>query len=139
MKMLRVSIFFFTFFLFGLTEQMCSADSTEAWVRRAGQAATQLTSGNIQSAASQIVPSAHTQISKQTSLNAGLSGVGLHQKIAPIDRLSTKYLSLDGGYNVGSSVNFNQHPNISQNFQVSARNPYFTNSTTFIPKLPRKQ
>ena len=131
-------------FLIGLSigmlalENLCFAALTDDLIRRGSNAAVQLVEGNAQGAAYQAVPSTYIPLAHQTSLNAGLGGVNFRQGIAPLNVLNTKYLNFDASYNVGSPLNFNGLTNPSQNVQMSARNPFFSNTTTLTPKLGRK-
>ncbi len=116
----------------------CFSGLSDEWVRKGTDAAVQLAQGNAQGAAHQAVPSYYAPLGHQTNLNAGLGGVSLRQGLIPSSALNTKYLNFGANYNVGSALNFNGSPNLSQNVQVTAGNPYLSNTTTFTPKLGRK-
>ena len=118
------------------------AGLTDDLIRRGGNAAAQLAQGNTQGALYETVPyssyGSYIPVTKQTSLNAGLGGTYLKQGLIPFSTLNTKYLNLGANYNVGSAFNFGGSPYLSQNVQMSASNPYFSNTTVFTPKLGRK-
>lgn len=122
-----------------IAESLCFASLTDVLVRRGSSAAVQLAQGNAQGAVYQTIPSVDVPLAHQTNLNAGLGGINLRQGILPFNSLNTKYLSFDANYNAGSPLNFKGIPNLSQNVQMSARNPYFTNTTTLTPTLGRRR
>ena len=126
------------FFAVGLCV-ICFAASTDEWIRRAGGVATQLVQGNTQGALSQTIPTYSTQPFNQTYVNAGLGGANLQQGIPGLSRFNTKYLGFDGSYNLRSGYGLSQFPSFSNDVQVSARNPYFTNTASFFPRLPRRK
>ena len=120
-------------------ETVCFSSLSDEWVRKAMGAATQAVQGNPQGVLYGAVPYSNTKLANSTYLNAGLSGVSLDQGIPPLNGLNSKYLGFGANYHVADNFNWNNPFNVSQYGQLSARNPFFTNTTTFTPKLGRRQ
>ncbi|MBI4358396.1 MAG: hypothetical protein HY584_03780 [Candidatus Omnitrophica bacterium] len=120
-----------------VTPSCLFAASYDEWVRRGTEAATQLAQGNTQGALGQAVPAYSGQPFHETYVNAGSGGANLQQGIPGLSRFNTRYLGFDGSYNLRSNYGLSQFPSFSNNAQVSARNPLFTNTTSFTPRLRR--
>ena len=133
----RIGVTFLAALTLFMQSDIGLADSSEDWIRRASNATTALAQGNSQAAAYQAVPTTNIPLPNQAYLNAGLSGASLQQRIAPLDQFSSKYLGVDGSYSLRSNYGPNRFPTVSNDVQVSTRNPLFTNTTTFTPKFRR--
>ena len=134
----HILVFALLLFALGQLNPFCFADAGEQWLRRVSGAASQLAQGNTQGAVYQTIPYSSTKLADQTYLNAGLGGVHLQQGIAPLQKLNNPYLNFGGSYQAGSAFDLNNPLNFSQSAQVSAQNPFFTNTTTVTPKLWRR-
>jgi len=122
--------------IIGLTAtDSVSAESYDEWIRKGTGVVTQMAQGNPQGVLYQAIPGYQTQLVGPTYVNAGASGANLQYQIVPLNRFNSRYLGFDGSYNIGSSYGMNQLPSFSQNAQISAHNPYFTNTSTLTPRF----
>ena len=117
-----------------LFSTLLHAASTDRWVGKAVNTANALARGNVAGAAEQTMGRANLPLTRQTDVSVSPRGVGLRQGIKPLS-FNNPYLNFGSTYRAGAGLNRNGTPNLSQNVQVTSRNPYFSNTTTFSKKI----
>ncbi len=116
-----------------------SAGSSEEWVQKAGGAALDLARGNPQGALYQAAPAIQKPLPGGTAAYANLGGAGIRQPLPLPVKLPVHTASLDSAYSAGTSYGPQQKPQFYQNVQVTAANPYLSNTTTVTPPVFKKK
>lgn len=104
---------------------------TEEWVRRAGNTAGSLASGNYEGAVYNSIPGANFQTGTRAQVYLNANSVGLRQPIIPYHRAGP--LGYGANYNANTNFNLHSRPNFNQSANVDAGTKYFRNTSSFSP------
>ena len=106
------------------------AYKAEDLLRKAGGAASKFARGNLHSAVQQTLPSASIPLNQGPTLYVNAGGVGVNQRVDPLDKFGNKYFHTSASYGAQVSPSGNR-PRVSQGVNVQTGTKYVSNNTRF--------